>query len=405
MLFNRLCIYGFVLFSILKRKVTRRKTESKNVAIISINHMGECIMFLDCFRTLCDYFYKKQGCSVTFIGNKSSCNYYANFAKVEVSEYIAIDEEFDLKEKFFTFKNFYKLYKILEKKQFCDLVLPFETWYGVMLSLCLSSKRKHIVQNSKKITFLYKLIEKEVYSWCVWEKEEMLLKLFKRLLISMGIKDYKIKIGQIEKQKLKGELKEAVEKLGDYCVVVPGAKEQLRQWETDKFISVINRMVVEKDISIILMGDKDEVSIGDNIMKGIRDNKRVLNLIGKTNFEELNAVLSKSIFVLGNDTGTIHMAATLNIPTLTLMTYKDYGKYHPYVVDECNDSVLPKGIWCKTIPTCKNCEISAVRIKKKKIANEQCVKNVVKEDLPVWCLSCISVQQVNSEVDGLLSRI
>lgn len=404
-LINRLCIYGFVLCRILKRKIINNKEVSNNVAIISINHMGECIMFLDCMRALGEFFYNKQECKVIFVGNKSSCNYYKNFSKVKIAKYIAIDEMFDLHEKEISFKKFYLLYKMLEENHFRDIIVPFETWYGVMMTLSLSCNRKHIVQNSKKLTFLYKLIKNEIHSWCIWEKEEMLLSLFKRLLVSVGIKDYKIRIGQIESQELKGELKEIVENIGDYCVIVPGAKDRIRQWEIRKFVDVISKIVHEKDISVVLMGDKDEITIGDNLMNGLGDNKRVLNLIGKTNFGELNTILSRSVFVLGNDTGTIHMAAALNVPALALMTYKDYGKYHPYIVDEYNESVLPKGIWCHPIPNCKSCGISTAGIGKRKFPNKQCETNIIERKLPAWCLSCITVEQVSKEVDRLLGKI
>ncbi|MFZ4767555.1 MAG: glycosyltransferase family 9 protein, partial [Roseimicrobium sp.] len=66
-----------------------------------------------------------------------------------------------------------------------------------------------------------------------------------------------------------------------------------------------------------LFGAPGEAAMGEELsamLDGVRHN----NLVGKTNLHELIAQLQTCSLLLTNDTGTMHLAAALGIPTVSV---------------------------------------------------------------------------------------
>ncbi len=72
----------------------------------------------------------------------------------------------------------------------------------------------------------------------------------------------------------------------------------------------------------------------------------LIDLIGKTTLREMIMVLSKASVVVGGDTGPMHIAASLNVNTVTLMNPTSVDKHAPF-----ND----KGIVLTADYDCNNC--------------------------------------------------
>ncbi|HDQ41507.1 MAG TPA: lipopolysaccharide heptosyltransferase family protein [Desulfonatronum sp.] len=69
------------------------------------------------------------------------------------------------------------------------------------------------------------------------------------------------------------------------------------------------------------------------------------NLTAATTLPELLALLAQARLVVGNDSGPLHLAAALGIPTLALFGPTDPSQYRPYPGDDRQNHVLqaPKG--------------------------------------------------------------
>jgi len=55
-----------------------------------------------------------------------------------------------------------------------------------------------------------------------------------------------------------------------------------------------------------------------------------LNLVGQTSILEDCAVLAQAQVFVGNDSGLVHMASAVGIPTLTVFGPTDALRYHPW---------------------------------------------------------------------------
>ena len=97
----------------------------------------------------------------------------------------------------------------------------------------------------------------------------------------------------------------------------------------------------------------------DELVKGLPE-QRVINLRGKTSLAESAYWLSRCSVVVANDTGLMHLADALGVPTVVIFgpTSGELGclPYHPLSVN------LEPELWCR--PCSKNGEAPCIRGKR-----------------------------------------
>lgn len=131
------------------------------------------------------------------------------------------------------------------------------------------------------------------------------------LLVPLGIfeKNPSIKINSSD------TAKERIKKLllpAKVRIAVHGGSKNfpIKNWPAKNFSTVIEELAC-KEIQFCLIGSPAEKEIADQIYEGITPSKRkfVFNLAGKTNLDELIAILENSQIFLGIDSAPMHLAA------------------------------------------------------------------------------------------------
>ena len=90
-----------------------------------------------------------------------------------------------------------------------------------------------------------------------------------------------------------------------------------RRWPKEKFAVLINRLSKEYSLKIILIGGKEDKDYVDSFLDLLKLKNSVLNLAGKTNIKELIALLEQCSIFISNDSGPLHIAEALDIPTVS----------------------------------------------------------------------------------------
>ncbi len=98
-----------------------------------------------------------------------------------------------------------------------------------------------------------------------------------------------------------------------------------KAWGYQNFISLIGKLERE-GIKVVLIGGKKEQEEMEKEGIKVTDTNLVCNLIGKTSMVQSLSILGLSNLVIGCDTGMMHCAAALNIPTLSI-----FGATNPEV--------------------------------------------------------------------------
>lgn len=120
----------------------------------------------------------------------------------------------------------------------------------------------------------------------------------------------------------------ATETLGPYrslpiLAVQAGAKWATKRWPVESFSTVLGHAIKEFQPLVVLLGSQDESELNSQLFKSIRRHspaENVKNLCGKTNLQQLAAILHQSDLMLTNDSGPMHLAAALQTPVVGLFT-------------------------------------------------------------------------------------
>jgi heptosyltransferase-2 len=107
-----------------------------------------------------------------------------------------------------------------------------------------------------------------------------------------------------------------------YLVLNPGAAYgSAKRWNEEGFADAGDTLAGELDLDVAIVGSGAERSIAESIQKQMRS--RVAVLSGRTSLETLIGVIAGSSLVLTNDSGPMHVAAALGIPTVAIFGSTD----------------------------------------------------------------------------------
>lgn len=101
-------------------------------------------------------------------------------------------------------------------------------------------------------------------------------------------------------------------------VINPGAKFKMKCWPAERFAALAARLRREYAACVVVTGTASERSVGDEILRCAGDVG--INLAGQTSVQELIELLRLCTACITNDTGTMHIAAELDKPTVAIFT-------------------------------------------------------------------------------------
>ena len=154
------------------------------------------------------------------------------------------------------------------------------------------------------------------------------------LLVAAGLKvnqtDLELFYGTADSQHVREMLKD----LPPNCKKVLfglGGRDLNRHYPVEKYLLALKELA-KKNLVFVIVGGKSELEdakfIEQNMPRG-----KVLNLVGKTTLREVEALAAQADFYLGNDTGTLHIAAAAKIPVLGIYhTAADKANISPAVL-------------------------------------------------------------------------
>ena len=122
-------------------------------------------------------------------------------------------------------------------------------------------------------------------------------------------------------------------------LVHPGAHEPTQRWAPEKFAEVIARLTESVAAACLLAGGPDE----EEITRRIADLTSDAIPLGSLSVRELLAVTGSVDLFIGNNSGPLHIASALGIPTISVMGPTDPRRFAPR---GAADVVLRLGVAC-----------------------------------------------------------
>lgn len=138
---------------------------------------------------------------------------------------------------------------------------------------------------------------------------------------------------------------------GPFMLLIPGASEhrEAKRWPSRRYARLAG-FIADAGITPAIIGGNPEGQIAAEI---VRDEPRVKNLVTRTDLFQIIALAEKAQFVIGNDTGPMHMATLAGAPGIALFAMRESDPAHAaprgstviVVHGETLAEVEPEDVW------------------------------------------------------------
>jgi predicted lipopolysaccharide heptosyltransferase III len=139
----------------------------------------------------------------------------------------------------------------------------------------------------------------------------------------------------------------------------PGARYWFKAWPAERFAQLADRLMSEAGCLVLIGGGAREQTVAAEIHEGARC--RPINLTRRVNLRQFAAIVKRCALYIGNDNGSMHLAAAVGTPVLGLFGPSSPVEWAPYGMAEV--ATIYKGLDCRVCyhPTCTRGEQSCMR--------------------------------------------
>ena len=149
--------------------------------------------------------------------------------------------------------------------------------------------------------------------------------------------------------------REGVQEGRRFVALAIGANWPNKRWPVEHFAALADRLYRAHYVPVLVGGGHLDETLAQDIMRACEIPP--VSLVGRTNLKQLAHIFTRAALVLGGDTGPVHLAAGLRVPTVMLMGPTDANRNGPYgqlenaiEVDRscrgCWKRACPKGLDC-----------------------------------------------------------
>jgi len=123
------------------------------------------------------------------------------------------------------------------------------------------------------------------------------------------------------------------ESYGNFVIIFLGGKRKYKKWKLTYFIEIANYIISKYNLNILLVGKKEEIKDNNSLFNHLVNKEKVFDLSEKTTLAELAYLLRKAKLLISNDSGIIHLAASVNTKTIVILNGSQYGRFIPYPIE------------------------------------------------------------------------
>lgn len=118
--------------------------------------------------------------------------------------------------------------------------------------------------------------------------------------------------------------------------ILPGASFPIKKWGNDNYLELCRELLDQMgdDIFFAVCGQSGDRL--DTERYGEKISSHIVDLTGQTTLQQLTAILSRCSLVVGNDTGTMHIAIAVGACTVCVLGGGHYGRFMPYADTQRN---------------------------------------------------------------------
>ncbi|MFC1745132.1 glycosyltransferase family 9 protein [Candidatus Riflebacteria bacterium] len=362
----------------------RKVTNPKRILVMKFFGMGSIVLASPFFKRIKERFPGAKICFLTFSSNAEICK------RLEVA-----DRYFFLRTNnffVFTWDFIQNLIKLRRLK--LDLVFDLEFFARFSTSVAYLSGATLRVGYYMNLIWRGNLLTHQVH----YNSHKHISEVFMALLNSLG-REYEVgpvsspKITHEEKKELRNVLRRFAISPARVRVLLNVNASSLsleRRWPAENYIILLEKLAKKfPDTDFILIGSPAEKEYTDSIFKdeGLFNFNNVYNLAGEFSIGGLLALIQSSLLLITNDSGPLHLAASLNLPTLSIFGPESPLRYAP---PGDGHTIFYKGIYCSPCLNVYNAKTAQCQ------GNNRCMREIKVED--VYPSACLKIKVLQNKI-------
>ncbi len=167
------------------------------------------------------------------------------------------------------------------------------------------------------------------------------------------------------------------------AAIATGASKAPRAWHPERFAEIARHLARNLGAGIVIVGGPGDRSAARLIMEAVGD--RGIDTTGRTTVRQMAALIERCSVFVGNDSGPMHLAAALDVPTLAIFGPGTPARTAPYMPEH-------RFIALTTNFHCSPCRQDFFR---------ECEPA---PSLKPMCLETVTVDQAREALNALLGR-
>ena len=206
----------------------------------------------------------------------------------------------------------------------CAIIMRPDDWWGALLAYLAGIPRRIGYRQANVAPFLSETYE--------LQREHALRQSLRLVSAWTGaLHPADIRLGlpldAADKAAIEGRLAELGIGGRQLICIHPGAGAASKLWRNDKWAAVADALIGSLDCAIVFTGTAGE----SRLIADIRAQMALAgHSIGATSIGQLAALYDKASLVLGPDSGALHVAAALGVPTIALFGPADPAEFAPW---------------------------------------------------------------------------
>ena len=153
---------------------------------------------------------------------------------------------------------------------------------------------------------------------------------------NLGATSFRSSVGRLQSPRLASPL---IDAKTPYILISPGASWLPKAWPAANFAQLADELFTQYGLPVVLCGSSADQALCERIVQIAK--APLQNLAGKTSLTELLDLTAGARLVVSNDSGNIHLAAALRIPSVCILGGGHSARFMPYVVENSDACVLP----------------------------------------------------------------
>ena len=358
-----------MLFQLFPRRKSRGKADV-DVIILASEAIGDNLVFLDVLHFI-ENINASENKQTIFICNKKMQPFWEDNKELKTTAILPVDKEFSKE----TTKNI----AIVKRMRIGNVILPMHHTLSVIIATSLRSNWLYAMLYNEWFVnrpfYIKKLYSSSNIQIVRIEDGCFIGSAYEKLVHKIYGKEYSWGLPKLQFDK-------TPVKYSDYIFIAPFSNLPERSLNEKQILDII-RFVLNKKHTVILSGTKNDLKMADRISEKI-DNDHLINLVGKTSFEEYLNLIANSRIVIGTDSGSIHFAASFGIKSVVMAGLWS-GAFLPYTTNKYNE--YPKCIYTRDEMNCKYCLNKSGGIR---VSNHNCYENIKNGNKRI-CLETIDI--------------